>query len=154
MSIPASVNRLLGVMNQVYMVAAVLTAARGLQDCPRKESAMQYLCLIYNDEQEWQKMPKAESEKIMGEFFAFTESVKNSGHYVGGNALQPTHTATTVRVRSGKLATTDGPFAETKEQLGGYYLVQAKDLNEAIQIASRIPGARLGSVEVRPVMEF
>ena len=114
---------------------------------------MQYLCLIYEDEKEWQKMSKAETEKVIGEFQAYTQSVRKSGHYVGGNALQPTHTATTVRVRQGKVSTTDGPFAETKEQLGGYYLLQARDLNEAIQLASRIPGARLGSVEVRPVME-
>lgn len=115
---------------------------------------MQYLCLIYDDEKIWQQMPPAESGKIIGEFHAYTESIKKSGHYLGGNALQPTHTATTVRVRQGKVGTTDGPFAETKEQLGGYYLLKARDLNEAIQLAARIPGARLGSVEVRPVMEF
>jgi len=115
---------------------------------------MQYLCLIYDDEKQWQEMPPAESAKIMGEFHAYTESIKKSGHYVGGNALQPTHTATTVRVRQGKVGTTDGPFAETKEQLGGYYLLKARDLNEAIQLAARIPGARLGSIEVRPVVEF
>jgi len=154
MSIPASADRLLGVMNPAYMVAAVLTAARRFQSGPKMETAMQYLCLIYENEQEWQKLPKSEAEKIMGEFFSYTESIKKSGHYVGGNALQPTHTATTVRVRNGRLATTDGPFTETKEQLGGYYLVQAKDLNEAIQVASRIPGARLGAVEVRPIVEF
>ena len=115
---------------------------------------MQYLCLIYDNELEWQKMPPAESEKIVGEFAAYTESVRRSGHYVAGHALQPTHTATTVRVRKGRVATTDGPFAETKEQLGGYYLLQARDLNEAIQLAARIPGARFGAVEVRPVMEL
>ena len=114
---------------------------------------MQYLCLIYKDEKEWQKPPPAESAKIMSEFSAFTEAVRKSGHYVGGNALAPTHTATTVRVRQGKLATTDGPFAETKEQLGGYFLLNARDLNEAIQLAARIPGARVGSVEVRPLVE-
>ena len=114
---------------------------------------MQYLCLIYEDEKEWQKMPRSEVEKVMGEFFAYTDSIRKSGHYVGGNALQPTHTATTVRVRQGRVATTDGPFAETKEQLGGYYLLQARDLNEAIQLAARIPGARLGAVEVRPILE-
>ena len=76
------------------------------------------------------------------------------GQYIGGNALQPTRTASTVRVRNGKLSTTDGPYVETKEQLGGYYLIEARDLNEAIQVASRIPGARFGGVEVRPVMEF
>lgn len=115
---------------------------------------MQYLCLIYEDEQEWQKLPQAESEKIINEFAAYTESIRKSGHYAGGNALQPTHTATTVRVRKGKVSTTDGPFAETKEQLGGYYLLHARDLNEAIQLAARIPGARFGAVEVRPVMEI
>jgi hypothetical protein len=113
---------------------------------------MKYLCLIYGDESLWEKMPKAEADKMYGEYFAFTDGIKKSGHYVGGNPLQPTQTATTVRVRNGKVSTTDGPFAETKEQLGGYYLIEAKDLNDAIQVASRIPGARLGSIEVRPVM--
>ena len=115
---------------------------------------MQYLCLIYEDETLWQKMPKAETDKIYGEYVAFGDGIKKSGHYVGGNALQPTQTATTVRVRNGKVSSTDGPFAETKEQLGGYYLVEAKDLNDAIQVAARIPSARLGSVEVRPIMVF
>jgi hypothetical protein len=114
---------------------------------------MKYLCLIYEDETLWQRMPKPEAEKMFAEYFAFTDGITKSGQYLGGNPLQPTSTATTVRVRNGKLSTTDGPFAETKEQLGGYYLVEAKDLNEAIQVASRIPGARLGSIEVRPVME-
>ncbi len=115
---------------------------------------MKYLCLIYEDETLWQKMPKPEAEKIYGEYFAFGDGIKKSGHYVGGNALQPTQTATTVRVRNGKVSTTDGPFAETKEQLGGYYLVEAKDLNDALQVAAKIPSARLGSVEVRPIQEF
>jgi len=115
---------------------------------------MKYLCLIYENEATWETMPKADAEKIVGEYYAFGDGIKQSGHYVGGNALQPTHTATTVRVRNGKLSTTDGPFAETKEQLGGYYLIDAKDLNDAIQVASRIPGARMGSVEVRPIMVY
>ncbi len=115
---------------------------------------MQYLCLIYEDEKQWQAMPKAETDRIIHEFSSYTELVKKSGHYLGGNGLQPTHTATTVRVRQGRVSTVDGPFAETKEQLGGYYLLQARDLNEAIQLASRIPGARFGAVEVRPVVEF
>lgn len=113
---------------------------------------MRYLCLIYEDEKIWERMQEAESKAIYGEYYAFTEEIKESGHYVGGNPLQPTSTATTVRVRNGKLSTTDGPFAETREQLGGYYLIEAKDLNDAIQVAARIPGARLGSIEVRPVM--
>ena len=90
----------------------------------------------------------------MGEYFAFTEGIRKSGQHLGGEALQSVQTATTVRVRNGKVSTTDGPFAETKEQLGGFYLINARDLNDAIQVASRIPSARLGSVEVRPIMEF
>lgn len=115
---------------------------------------MQYLCLIYEDEKTWQKLPPAETEKFIGEYHAYTDSIKKSGNYVGGNALEPTQTATTVRVRQGKVATTDGPFAETKEQLGGYYLLDCKDLDEAIAWAARIPSARYGSVEIRPVMLF
>src|SRR5579872_6013385 len=106
---------------------------------------MKYLCLIYEEQAQWAKMPKSEADKMMGDYGAFTEGIKKSGHYLGGNALQPTHTATTVRVRNGKVATVDGPFAETKEQLGGYYLVEAKDLNDAIQVASKIPSAGFGS---------
>lgn len=115
---------------------------------------MRYLCLIYDDQSKSASMPKAEMDVMMSEYFAFTEGVKKSGHYIGGEALQPTHAATTVRVRHGKVSTTDGPFAETKEQLGGYYLINAKDLNDAIHVASKIPSARYGSVEVRPIMEF
>ena len=99
-------------------------------------------------------MAKSDSDAFMGEYFAFTEGIKKSGHFIGGEALQPVQTATTVRVRNGKLSATDGPFAETKEQLGGYYLITAKDLNDAIQVAAKIPSARLGSVEVRPIQEF
>ena len=115
---------------------------------------MKYLCLIYENEQAWASMPQPEADAMMGEYFAFTDGYTKSGHVLGSNALQPTQTATTVRVRNGKISTTDGPFAETREQLGGYYLVEAKDLNEAIQVAAKIPGARTGSIEVRPIMEF
>ena len=115
---------------------------------------MRYLCLIYEDEKNWGTMPKEQADAMMGEYFAFTEGIKKTGHYVGGEALQPTQSASTVRVRGGKVSTTDGPFAETKEQLGGYYLINAKDLNDAIQVASKIPSSRLGSIEVRPIMEF
>ena len=115
---------------------------------------MKYLCLIYDEEKKMAGMPKSEADAFMGEYFAFTEGVKKSGHYLGGNALQPTATATTVRVRDGKTLTTDGPFAETREQLGGYYLVEAKDLDTALAIAARIPGAKTGSIEVRPVMVY
>lgn len=115
---------------------------------------MKYLCLIYDDETMWAKMPKKETDKWMGEYNSFTNDIKSSGHYIAGDALAPTNTATTVRMRNGKRATVDGPFAETKEQLGGYYLIEAKDLNDAIEVASRIPGAKVGSIEVRPIMTF
>jgi hypothetical protein len=115
---------------------------------------MKYLCLIYDDESKWPSMPKDEAEAMMGEYFAFTQAAKQSGHYLGGNALQPTNTATCVRVRQGKTTTTDGPFAETKEQLGGYYLIEARDLNDALQVAAKIPGAKMGTVEVRPIQVF
>ena len=115
---------------------------------------MKYLCLIYDEEKKLGGMSKTESDAFMGEYFAFTEGIRKSGHYVAGEALQPVQTATSVRVRNGKVSTTDGPFAETKEQLGGYYLVEAADLNDAIQVAARIPGAKTGSIEVRPIMVF
>ena len=115
---------------------------------------MRYLCLIYENEKEWESKPQSELEGLMGEYFAFTEDIRSKGQLAAGEALQPTQTATTVRVRNGKISTTDGPFVETKEQLGGFYLIDAKDLNEAIQIASRIPSARFGGVEVRPVIDF
>ena len=115
---------------------------------------MKYLCLIYDEEAKMGSMSKSDADAFMGEYFAFTEGVKASGQYLGGNALQPVQTATTVRVRNGKMSTTDGPFAETKEQLGGYYLIEARDLNDALQVAAKIPSARTGSVEVRPIQEF
>lgn len=115
---------------------------------------MKYLCLIYENEKAWQTISKEESDQIMGDYTKFTDDIGKSGHLIGGEALQPTQSATTVRVRNGKVSTTDGPYVETKEQLGGYYLIEAKDLNDAIQIAGRIPGARSGGVEVRPIMTF
>src|SRR5215213_10968948 len=115
---------------------------------------MKYLCLIYDNEQNWSQYTKNQGDSMMAEYGTFTEDIQKSGHLVGGEALQPTQTATTVRVRNGKISTTDGPFVETKEQLGGYYLIEAQDLNEAIQVASRIPSARLGGIEIRPVVDF
>jgi len=114
---------------------------------------MKYLCLIYQEEKQEANVPRDVIEKAKADYWAFTEDIKNAGNYVGSHGLQHTDTATTVRVRNGKVSTTDGPFAETKEQLGGYYLISAKDLNEAISIASRIPSAKWGSVEVRPVWD-
>jgi hypothetical protein len=115
---------------------------------------MKYLCLIYDDEKKMSQMSKADGDKLMGDYNAFTQDLKKSGKYVGGEALEPVHTATTVRVRSGKMSTTDGPFAETREQLGGFYYINAKDLNDAIQVAAKIPSARTGSIEVRPIREY
>lgn len=115
---------------------------------------MKYLCLIYEDEKVMETMSKAEGDAVFAEYMTFTEGIQKSGHLIAGDALMPVSTATTIRMRNGKLSTTDGPFAETKEQLGGYYLIEAKDLNEAIQVASRIPAVRTGSIEIRPVMVF
>jgi hypothetical protein len=114
---------------------------------------MQYMLLIYNDES-MNKSAGPEREAMFRAYSDFTQSIVSSGHMKAGDALQPTSTATTVRVRDGKALTTDGPFAETKEQLGGYYLIEARDLDEATKIAARIPGARAGAIEVRPVMEM
>lgn len=115
---------------------------------------MQYLLLIYDRESDWAALSEAEKGTIMKDYYAFTSSIRESGHYQGGNPLQPVATATTVQVRNGKTITTDGPFAETREQLGGYYLVEAKDLDDAIGVAARIPGARMGSIEVRPIQSL
>jgi hypothetical protein len=115
---------------------------------------MQYLLMIYQNEVEYAKNDAATSQKMMGEYQTFTQSIIQSGNFKAGDRLQPATTATTVRVRDGKTLTTDGPFAETREQLGGYYLVEAKDLNGAIEIAARIPGARIGSIEVRPIWVY
>jgi hypothetical protein len=112
---------------------------------------MKYVCLIYDAEQELARMSPAEHAAFMGEYGTFTEQVIASGHMRGGEELQPVASATSVRLRNGRVVTTDGPFAETREQLGGFYLLEAQDLNEAIAIASRIPSARTGTVEVRPV---
>jgi hypothetical protein len=115
---------------------------------------MQYLLLIYTDESKLRAASQADKDAMFREYGAYTASIIKTGNMKAGDALQPASTATTVRVREGKTLTTDGPFAETKEQLGGYYLVEAKDLDEAIKLAARIPGARSGSIEVRPVMQL
>ena len=115
---------------------------------------MQYMLMIYEDEKVFAQRSKAELGKIFAEYGAFTEQVKKTGHWVAGAPLQPTETSTTVRVKEGRTVSTHGPFAETREQLGGYYLIEAKDLDEATAIAARIPSARWGSIEVRPVMKM
>jgi hypothetical protein len=118
------------------------------------EDTMRYVCLIYDDEKKLGAMSPQESEAFMGAYFQFTEEIRKSGNYVAGEALQPVATATSLRKRSGKLSTTDGPFIETKEQLGGFYLIEARDLDEARQIAARIPSVQTGTIEVRPVVDF
>lgn len=113
---------------------------------------MKFLCLICA-ERVMEQLPHEEAARHFDEYVEFTKGIRESGHYIGGNRLLPPATAVTVRVRNGRLSTTDGPFAETKEQLGGYYVIEARDLNEAIRVAARIPGARLGCVEVRPIAD-
>jgi hypothetical protein len=113
---------------------------------------MQYLLLIYGNETAYGQSSKADQDRVMQEYSEFTQSIAKSGHLRGGNELDSTNTAKTVRVRDGKELITDGPFAETKEQLGGYYLVEANDIDEAIKIGARIPSARWGSVEARPIV--
>jgi hypothetical protein len=119
-----------------------------------REDAVRYLCLVYIDEKTLDALPKAELDALIDESLDYDEVLRQGGHYVASNALQSVQTATTVRVRNGKVSTTDGPFAETKEQLGGFILIEARDLNEALRLAAKIPVARLGSLEVRPVMEL
>ena len=115
---------------------------------------MQFLCLIYEAESIMATNSDEANGKIFQDYMAFSQNIGETGHLVGGNALQPTDTATTVRVRHGETLVTDGPFAETKEQLGGYYLLECASLEEAIEKAALIPGATFGSIEVRPIMVF
>jgi hypothetical protein len=114
---------------------------------------MRYALLIYASEQDWASQTEEESQAVNQEYMAFTKDIVDRGLMKGGEALQPTSTATSVRVRNGDTLTTDGPFAETKDQLGGFYLVDCKDLDEAVEVAAGIPDARRGTIEVRPVME-
>lgn len=112
---------------------------------------MQYLLLIYLDESRWERLDDPEQQKIYQQYRDLIGELQNAGKFLGGNELQPISTATTIRVRNGRKSITDGPFAETKEQLGGYFLVEANNLDEAMDIAARIPSATTGSIEVRPV---
>jgi len=113
---------------------------------------MQYMLLIYGDEQGWAEIPEEHRNEIFGQFFAYGDALEKAGALVAGSALQPTATATTVRVEDGETLLTDGPYAETKEQLGGYYLIDVETLDEALEWAARIPSAQLGQpVEVRPL---
>jgi hypothetical protein len=115
---------------------------------------MKYVCLIYHDETQLATLPQSEADALRASYIAFTTSIIEGGQHIVGEALQPTRTATTVRVRGGKLTTTDGSFVNMREQVGGFYLIEARDQEEAVQIAARIPGALTGGVEVRPVVNF
>lgn len=115
---------------------------------------MRYLCLVYHEEAKIDALPESEYDAIVDEVLDYREQLRRSGHYITSDALQSVQTATTLRVRNGKVAITDGPFAETKEQLGGFYLIEARDLNDAIRLASKMPPARLGCIEIRPIKEF
>ena len=114
---------------------------------------MKYMLLIYHDEQVWNRHTEAERQQIYGEYRQLIQKLQSSGQYLAGDQLQPTTTASTVRVREGKQMVTDGPFAETREQIGGFFMIDAKDLAEAASIAAQIPSARMGSIEIRPVVE-
>jgi hypothetical protein len=115
---------------------------------------MQYILLIYDNEDAMKSRSAAEMGQLMSAYQKFTQEIVSTGNLKAGDPLQPTNTATTVRLREGKTLVTDGPFAETKEQLGGYYLIEAKDLDDAIAIAARVPSAKSGSIEVRPVRQM
>ena len=115
---------------------------------------MKFMFTIYHDENVLDAMPEKEMQALVDSAIEYAEELRRSGHYIASDALQRTETARTIRVRAGEVSTSVGPFAETKEQLGGFYLINARDLNDAIQVASKIPSARLGSVEVRPIMVF
>jgi hypothetical protein len=117
------------------------------------EESMKYLCLICYDEKKLHNMPKTERDALYDEAYAYYDELVRSGHGIAGDPLQPVETARTVRVQKGKVSITDGPYVETKEQVGGYILLNARDLDEAVQLASKIPPARLGGVEVRPIHE-
>ena len=114
---------------------------------------MKYMLLIHDSETAWAALGRTEQQEIMAAYRRFSAEIRASGHYLAGSQLQPTSNATSVRVRNGKRLITDGPFAETREQLGGYYLVEAKDLDEAIGLAERLPSAPMGTIEIRPLAE-
>ena len=115
---------------------------------------MKFLLMIYHDERVLEALPAQEMQALVDSALDYDEEIRRSGHYIVSNALQPARTARTLRVREGKVLVTDGPFAETREQLGGFFLVEARDLDEACEVASRFPPARLGIIEVRPVQEL
>jgi hypothetical protein len=118
------------------------------------ECAVKYRCLVYHEETKVDALSESEYDALVSEVLDYREELRKSGHYIASSPLQPVQMATTIRVRNGKVSITDGPFAETKEQLGGFYLIEARDLNDAIRVASKMPPARLGCIEVRPLKEI
>ena len=118
------------------------------------EKPMKYLCLVYLEEKKLNALTDTEMDALVADALAYDETLRRSGHYVASNALQPVKTATTLRPRKGKVSISDGPFAATREQLGGFILIDAKDLNDALHVAAKIPPGRIGSIEVRPVREL
>lgn len=115
---------------------------------------MKYLCLIYIEEKKIDAIPKSEYDALLAEAIAYTDELRQSGHLIASEALQRVEAATTVRHRNGNISMTDGPFAETKEQLGGFLLIEARDLNEALRLTAKFPPGRFGSIEVRPTREL
>jgi hypothetical protein len=118
------------------------------------ECAVKYRCLVYHEETKVDALSESEYDALVSEVLDYREELRKSSHYIASSPLQPVQMATTIRVRNGKVSVTDGPFAETKEQLGGFYLIEARDLNDAIRVASKMPPARLGCIEVRPLKEI
>jgi hypothetical protein len=129
-------------------------AARGINRITIVEATMRYLCLVYQEEAEMEALPASEYNDIVTATLAYREELRQAGHYIASSPLQPVHAATTIRVRGGAVSITDGPFAETREQLGGFYLIEASDLDEAIRLAAKMPPARAGCIEVRPLREL
>jgi hypothetical protein len=139
-------------MSILGISSVVTVKARSIQT--GQEFKMKYMLLIYHEEQSWDSVSEAERQQIYGEYRKLQEQLESRGQFVDGSELQPVTTATTVRVRDGKELVTDGPFAETHEQLGGYFLINAENLDEATSIAAQIPSARTGTVEIRPLAEM
>jgi hypothetical protein len=115
---------------------------------------MKYLCMVFFDEKKLEALSESDSQALTDESLAYDESLRKRGHFVAAQALESVHAATTVRLQNGKVSVTDGPFAETNEQIGGFILIEAQDLNQAIQLAAKIPVIRLGGIEVRPIKEL
>jgi hypothetical protein len=136
----------LGALSRVVRLKQELNKPKGL-------NRMKYMLLIYHDEQSWAAISESDRQQIFADYRKLREQLLNSGQFVTGSQLQPISTATSVRVRDGKELVTDGPFAETHEQLGGYFLIEAENLDEATSIAARIPSAKTGTIEVRPLVE-